>query len=71
MWEIINVVIETIKHYLKNITNIFKRTISKYTKSEYTYFYKGQERVPQFLCSVWLKYDNVLLPQILHTLKNK
>lgn len=52
MWDIINVVIETIKHHLKSITKTFKRTTSKYTKSEYTYFYKGQERVPQFLCSV-------------------
>ena len=30
-----------------------------------------RSRKSQFLGSVWLKYDNVLLPQILHTLKRK
>lgn len=67
MWSLM----ETVKYHFRNTTNILKRAISKHTKSEYTYFYKGQERVPQFLCSVWLKYDNALLPQILHTLKKK
>lgn len=59
-----NIILETLPIF-------FKRAVSKHTESEYTYFYKGQERVPQFLCSAWLMYDNVLLPQILHTLKNK
>lgn len=62
---------ETTKYHLKILLIFLKELFSKYVKSEYTYFYKGQERVLQFLCSVWLKYDNALLPQILHTLKKK